>query len=191
MNRSELLHYLPKNSVGAELGVYLGEFSQELLNSVQPNKLYLIDVWDFIELSYKDKLMRNHKSQHSNYRTVLKKFYNIPNTFMIRSKTDIISEIFPTNFFDWVYIDADHSYEGCMNDLINCDPLVKNDGLILGHDYDQKSFPGVIQAVQEFIQSRGYYLTYITNETNCPSYVISKTQSRDLTFKQLINPSIS
>jgi hypothetical protein len=191
MNRLELLHYLPKNSVGAELGVYLGEFSQEILNSVRPDKLYLIDVWDFIELSYKDKLMRNHKSQHNNYRTVLKKFYNISNTFMIRAKTDIVSEVFPSEYFDWVYIDADHSYEGCMNDLTNCDPLVKNDGLILGHDFDEISFPGVIRAVQEFVKSRGYYLTYITNETRCPTYVISKTAETDLYFKQIINPSTS
>jgi hypothetical protein len=191
MNRSELLNYLPKNSIGAELGVYLGEFSQEILNQVQPKKLYLIDVWDFIELSYRDKLMRNHKSQYANYRTVLKKFYNAPEVFMIREKTNIISEIFPNGYFDWVYIDADHSYEGCLHDLINCDPLVKADGMILGHDYDENSFPGVIQAVQEFVNTRGYFLTYITNENACPSYVISKTESVDSSFKKIINPNIS
>jgi hypothetical protein len=191
MNRSKLLQFLPKNSVGAELGVYLGEFSQELLEVVQPKRLYLIDVWDFIELSYRDKLMRNHKSQYNNYRTVLKKFFNTPEVFMIREKTDIISEIFPKEYFDWVYIDADHSYEGCLRDLTNCDQLVKEDGLILGHDYDAVSFPGVIKAVNEFVNAQGYFLTYITDESACPSYVISKTESTDLNFKKIINPSIS
>lgn len=191
MNRSELLKFLPKNSIGAELGVYLGEFSQEILDNVHPKKLYLIDVWDFIELSYQDKLMRNHKSQYNNYRTVLKKFYNIPEVFMIKEKTNIVSEIFPNEYFDWVYIDADHSYEGCLDDLINCDKLVKTTGLILGHDYDKNSFPGVVKAVHEFINSRGYFLTYITNEKKCSTYVISKLESIDINFKKIINPNIS
>lgn len=190
MNRSQLLNLLPKNSIGAELGVYLGDFSQEILSVVDPKRLYLIDVWEFIELNYHDKLMRNNKHQLNAYKTTIKKFYECPNVFMIRAKTEIIKDIFPESYFDWVYIDADHSYEGCMTDLINSDPLVKNDGLILGHDYTEKSFPGVVRAVEEFVKNKNYFLSFITNESDCPSFVITKNQKSHDSFINLINPNI-
>jgi len=56
---------------------------------------------------------------------------------------------------DWIYIDGDHSYEGCLKDLENSLNVVKPGGLILGDDYgwpNAKWFkPGVTKAVDEFI----------------------------------------
>ena len=40
-----LLDYLPKKSIGCEIGVWKGEFSELILKIVQPQKLYLIDPW--------------------------------------------------------------------------------------------------------------------------------------------------
>lgn len=48
--------------------------------------------------------------------------------------------------FDFVFIDADHSYEGCAGDIDAYLPLLKSGGLMSGHDYH---WPGVAQAVQE------------------------------------------
>ena len=48
--------------------------------------------------------------------------------------------------FDFVFIDADHSYEGCRADIAAYRPLVEPGGLIAGHDYH---WPGVKQAVDE------------------------------------------
>jgi hypothetical protein len=52
---------------------------------------------------------------------------------------------------DICFIDADHSYEGCKADILNFRELVKEGGLICGHDYgtDQFSWVGVRQAVDE------------------------------------------
>ena len=49
---------------------------------------------------------------------------------------------------DFVFIDADHSYEGCIADIRAWGPKVKFGGLIAGHDYNDK-WPGVIRAVNE------------------------------------------
>jgi len=49
---------------------------------------------------------------------------------------------------DFVYIDGDHSYEGCRDDLRIWYPLIRSGGIIAGHDYGQ--FQGVTQAVDEF-----------------------------------------
>lgn len=44
--RRFLLDTLPKNSVGAEIGVHLGDFSQEIIEIVFPKELHLIDPWE-------------------------------------------------------------------------------------------------------------------------------------------------
>lgn len=43
---------------------------------------------------------------------------------------------FPNNFFDFVHIDGDHSYDAVMNDLIEWSKRVRVGGIISGHDYD-------------------------------------------------------
>ena len=62
-----------------------------------------------------------------------------------------VQSLFAPNSFDLVFVDGDHSYEGCLNDLIDTFPLVKSGGRILGPDYAGYSLP-VIQAVRDFIE---------------------------------------
>lgn len=50
--------------------------------------------------------------------------------------------------FDFVFIDGDHSYDGCKADIEAYRPLVRPGGLLSGHDYKPK-WPGVMQAVDE------------------------------------------
>ena len=66
---------------------------------------------------------------------------------------------FPTKNtkLDWIYVDGDHSYEGCLRDLENSLLVVKEGGHILGDDFgwpNAKWFkPGVTKAVKEFINN--------------------------------------
>ena len=43
--RENFLNILPKNSIGAELGVLKGEFTKHILEIVRPKELHLIDLW--------------------------------------------------------------------------------------------------------------------------------------------------
>ena len=43
--RATLLELLPRLSVGAEIGVHLGDFSAEILKIVAPARLHLVDPW--------------------------------------------------------------------------------------------------------------------------------------------------
>lgn len=174
MNRSDLLMLLPTNSTGVELGVCNGDFSEEILKIVDPKLLYLVDVWRNIDLEYNDKLMANDKKQLRRYREVTKKFLDDPRVRIIRDYTTCIEEIFPANSLDWSYVDADHSYKGCLRDLEASDLVVKDNGFILGHDYEPAPSFGVIEAVNEFVKTRNYYLSLISSEKKCPSFLISK-----------------
>lgn len=60
---------------------------------------------------------------------------------------------------DYLYVDADHSYESVLADLRAWVPHVKPGGLILGDDYGSDMFPGVQQAWDEFEAAMGLRLT--------------------------------
>lgn len=50
---------------------------------------------------------------------------------------------------DFVYIDADHSYDGVVEDLHAWVPKIKQTGVIGGHDYHEGAWPDVTTAVDE------------------------------------------
>jgi len=50
------------------------------------------------------------------------------------TKTEVINS-FRDSYFDFVYIDGDHSYKGAKSDLKNYYSKVKRGGVIAGHDY--------------------------------------------------------
>ena len=54
---------------------------------------------------------------------------------------------------DFVFIDANHSYDAVKNDIIAWAPKVRSGGVLCGHDYN--SFPGVQKAVDDFASAKG------------------------------------
>lgn len=63
---------------------------------------------------------------------------------------------FENNYFDLIYIDADHSYEGCLRDIEDWYPKLKEGNFLVRDDYriyegSRKVVEfGVIEAVNEF-----------------------------------------
>ncbi len=51
---------------------------------------------------------------------------------------------------DSVFIDGDHTYESASGDIEAWKPLIKQGGLICGHDYST-AFPGVMDAVNNLV----------------------------------------
>ncbi|MGM2776519.1 class I SAM-dependent methyltransferase, partial [Bacillus cereus group sp. Bce015] len=46
------------------------------------------------------------------------------------------------------YIDGDHSYQGVMSDILNAKKVIKENGIIAGHDYCN-AYKGTIKAVNQ------------------------------------------
>jgi len=65
--------------------------------------------------------------------------------------------LFPKQYFDLVFIDADHSYDSIKEDIYLWKPLVRKGGILSGHDYKKGGkFPfwGVQVAVDEIFDSK-------------------------------------
>ena len=77
---------------------------------------------------------------------------------------------FPPATFNWVYIDADHSYEAVKADLAACRAVLKPGGILAGHDYVNMPHFGVIAAVEELIDA-GDRLIAVTEDA-FPSYAV-------------------
>lgn len=67
----------------------------------------------------------------------------------------------------FVYIDADHSYDAAKKDIEIWWCRLASGGILAGHDYDH-SHPGVIRAVTEFAASENLQV-FITCEESVPA----------------------
>ncbi len=174
VNREELLKLLPKHAVVVELGVDHGEFSEVILKTTQPKKLHLVDAWGNPE-RFHDGLgvmvMDKFKSEIASSQVEVNVGYS----------TTIIST-FPDNYFDWAYVDTDHSYSLTSRELNLIKNKMKPGGIIAGHDYaicnwvDDIRY-GVIEAVHEFCVKENWEMIYLTIETGSyRSFAIRKLQ---------------
>lgn len=65
-----------------------------------------------------------------------------------------------------LFIDGDHSYEGCKADIDSWYPHMAKDGVMLFHDCDASS-PGVVKAVEEFVASHDVKDVYYDPNQRC------------------------
>lgn len=82
---------------------------------------------------------------------------------IIRNYTFNAVKKFSDNYFDFVYIDADHSTEACYTDMVNWYPKVKTGKFLVGHDY-RRGF-GVVHAVNRFIEENNLELIFLPLST--------------------------
>lgn len=80
------------------------------------------------------------------------KVRGLKNVEIIRDFSENASNTFGNKNIDVVYIDAMHTYEAVKKDIGIWRPKIKETGLLTGHDYHIRKFPGVVKAVNELIK---------------------------------------
>lgn len=80
----------------------------------------------------------------------------VPGTYFIHDDSRIAIYSKPINV---IFIDGDHTYEGCKADIDNWYPQMAPKGVILFHDCDASS-PGVEKAVAEFAKDKKLKVFY-------------------------------
>jgi hypothetical protein len=144
-NRLSLLtDCLPTNSICCEVGTDTGRFSKKILELSKPTELHLID------LSFKN-FARDHFSSAIDSGTV------------ILHESDSIEALnkFPEHYFDWIYFDCGHAYDGASRHISVAKYKIKPTGMLAFNGYifwSHKEFMcyGVIHAVNEFCLKEGW-----------------------------------
>jgi len=72
-----------------------------------------------------------------------------------RLKSQVAASLFEDSFFDLIYIDGDHTFEGVSSDLSVWFSKIRPGGVFCGDDYD---WDGVKRAVNNFADERGLRL---------------------------------
>jgi hypothetical protein len=173
-NRNVLFKQFNKDLIIAEIGVFKGEFSKFLFEELKPKELHLIDIFEGMMCSG-DKDGNNIVWSNLNDDYVnLKEYFKLnQNVYIHKNRSEDILNSFPNEYFDLIYIDGDHTYNGVKTDLLLSYNKVKKDGFICGHDYINSRFEGVVRAVNEFCEQTQLEINYITND-GCPSFCIRK-----------------
>lgn len=158
-SRFHLLEALPKGGVVAEVGVAFGDFTKQILMRNKPKKLHLVDMWEGER--YQAGLPR-----------VLDRFAAEIASGMINVHRGYSTERladFSDGYFDWIYIDTDHTYATTRDELLLAARKVKPTGHIAGHDFTSgnpvRAVPyGVIGACNEHCVNNGWEYAFLTLE---------------------------
>ena len=173
---------VPEGAAICEMGVFKGDMAKFVDRLINPSLFVLIDFFTGITGSGdQDGNNFEYVDLEQSYNQLRKYFEKNPNIKILKNDTVSGLAQFPDESFDMIYIDADHSYEGCKRDLEASYKKLKKGGYLMGHDYEMNmkkakttySF-GVKKAVDEFcknynetICAKGY--------DGCVSYAIRKT----------------
>lgn len=173
-NRIELLERIPKGGVTAELGVFTGEFSDEIVKIIQPKTHYMVDIFQGLcTVGIEGISPVITRDMAEVYSDLALKYADDPVRFV--KKSDSISFLNnPDVFvrFDFVYIDTVHTYDYTIKELEAAYKAVKVGGYIAGHDHCAM-FDGVRQAVREFCLK--YDLTAeLTTDEDFNSFLIQR-----------------
>lgn len=182
-----LLNALNLRNKGVELGAFKGEFSRTILNRWM-GTLYMVDVWrELDKKEYDDQ--SNHEFHTDAYLAAMNNVKPFSErAHMLRCRGNVAAELFRDSSLDFVYIDANHTYESVVEDITTWYPKIKSGGVLAGHDYLKLEFPagekniplllwneatpekqnyagmfGVNPAVDEFVDREGYDLN-VTDE---------------------------
>jgi SAM-dependent methyltransferase len=161
--REFIVRRMPPRGVVAEIGVDLGDFSEKILALNRPRELHLIDPWTAESGEYRQRQTDGAACDSPRKLATVARFAVVRDRFaseidgggvmLHRVNSEVAAGQFPDRFFDWVYIDGDHSYEAVRQDLQLYWRKLKPGGYIVCDDYHHAGFwdDGVTRAVDEFV----------------------------------------
>lgn len=158
-----LSNSLSPSSKMIEIGSYMGEATLMFASTGLFSQIYVIDPFtsdekfntylketkmlqDYNEMQlsvYVEKEFENNTRYFDNIRLLKEFSYNTHNSFVDRT-------------IDFIYIDGEHTYDAVKTDIETYRPKLKKGGIIGGHDYDFKHWPGVCNAVNDVFGEPDY-----------------------------------
>ena len=148
-SRRELVTKFPHGARIAEVGTFRGNFAHHILTACAPAELHVIDL-DLSQLDpgvAQDARVRVHQGY-----------------------SHVVLSGFPSAHFDWIYIDADHSYEGVLRDANAAATKVKVGGFLVFNDFAHADpflgAYGVQRAVADFVVANRWPIVWLAYHVN-------------------------
>jgi hypothetical protein len=126
-----------------EVGVRAGRNLADLLKA-DPEVMVAVDAWrnDGVP-GHNDSFLSQRLLDHY-YQDICSWRERHPCLAVVRAYSAAAAQQFADGYFDFVYLDADHTYEGITADLASWWPKVRVGGILSGHDYiDNYTHQGV------------------------------------------------
>jgi len=141
-----------------EIGIFKGEFMDYIVDSCSPCSVDGVDIFEGMMCSgNSDGNNVVYYPLDISYKELSEKYKDSKNVRLIKSDSSTHLRSVDNDYYDIIYIDGDHSYNGVKKDLSESFYKIKNGGYIMGHDYEMNMNKaknvynfGVKQAVDEF-----------------------------------------
>jgi Methyltransferase domain len=148
-DRLEIIRHLPKRGVFAEVGTMYGDFIVPVIEINQPAEVHLFDYT-------MNNIRQENKSKLDTYGKV---------RYYVGDSSESMAKM-PDEYFDVIYIDADHTFDGVWKDLMQAIKKIKPCGYIVCNDYTNFDpitlFPyGVYSAVNQFANENNFRFEFI------------------------------
>ena len=165
-----------------EIGIFKGEFFDFIINNCKISSIDGVDLFEGVCSS--GDVDGNNSIEYNldkSYIELSEKYKNMSHIRLIKSDSSKYLSTVEDQYYDIIYIDGDHSYEGVKKDLVHSFHKVKCGGYLMGHDYEMNLEKGrnlynfgVKKAVDEFC--REYNQKIIAKGMDgCVSYCIQTT----------------
>lgn len=116
--------------IGVEYGGFLDIYYPQL-ESVT-SEFYCVDLWS---TEGNDDYFRNRDGQvERGHQRVIERYGNNPKVTLCQGASTVRAKEFEDEYFDWIYIDADHTKEAVLSDVTAWYPKLRKGGIISGHD---------------------------------------------------------
>jgi len=148
-----------KGGVILDVGLGLGDSACVAMNELKPKRLVSVDPflnqpWEEYPDDYNVSQEQLDERRISVVARILKHGESLGVAVDCIRKTAQEFIASTQDRFDFIFLDANHSYESVKEDLSGLWPLLKDDRVIMCHDYcSVLAYYGVIEAVDEFIES--------------------------------------
>jgi len=117
--------------VGAEIGVYKGEFTKKLCKAGL--EMYAVDPW--MGFAGQGRTQQVQSTQDGYYEDAKKALTPFEKCTIIRKTSMEALTCFKDRSLDFVYIDGDHNFRHAASDIYEWAKKVKIGGIVAGHDY--------------------------------------------------------
>lgn len=136
---------------GAEIGVAEGYFSEAMFKTIPNLELFCVDSWEV----YKNNRWAGSEERNIHHRNTTKERLSKYNAGIIEEFSMDAVQQFDDGELDFVYIDANHSFDYVMQDLIEWSKKVRKGGIVALDDYYDFKGAGVIEAVDAYCKAHG------------------------------------